>query len=65
MTDGSVNASLPKTANPDDLTFAQAMDLLAARRDAAPAPKRGGFGRARPVKTTTVRKAAVRKKKTA
>ena len=65
VTDGSVNASLPKTANPDELTYAQAMDLLAARRDAAPAPKRS-FGRARPVKTAAARKTTVaRKKKTA
>jgi len=66
VTDGSVNASLPKSANPNELTFAQAMDLLEARRDAAPAPKRGGFGRARAVKTTATRKTtAARKKKTA
>jgi topoisomerase IA-like protein len=61
-----VNASLPKTANPDELTFVQAMDLLEARRDAAPAPRRGGFGRARAVKTAAARKTtAARKKKTA
>jgi DNA topoisomerase-1 len=66
VTDGSVNASLPKTANPDELTFVQAMDLLEARRDAAPAPRRGGFGRARAVKTAAARKTtAARKKKTA
>jgi DNA topoisomerase-1 len=66
VTDGSVNASLPKTANPDELTFTQAMDLLEARRDAAPAPRRGGFGRARVVKTAATKKpATARKKKTA
>ena len=45
VTDGSVNASLPKTMNPDAITYEQAADLLAARRDAAPAPRRGGFKR--------------------
>jgi len=45
VTDGSVNASLPKTADPEALTFEQAMELLNARRDMAPAPKRGGFTR--------------------
>jgi DNA topoisomerase-1 len=45
VTDGSVNASLPKTADPEALTFEQAMELLNARRDMAPAPKRGGFKR--------------------
>jgi DNA topoisomerase-1 len=45
VTDGSVNASLSKTMNPDEVTYEQAMELLAARRDAAPAPRRGGFKR--------------------
>jgi DNA topoisomerase-1 len=45
VTDGSVNASLPKTMDPDAVTYEQAMELLAARRDAAPAPRRGGFKR--------------------
>jgi DNA topoisomerase-1 len=45
VTDGTVNASLPKTANPDAITYEEAMELLAARRDAAPAPRRGGFTR--------------------
>src|SRR5687767_1257612 len=49
VTDGSVNASLPKTQDPEKLTFEQATELLNARRDMAPAPKRasrgGGFKR--------------------
>ena len=45
VTDGTINASLPKTADPNALTFEQAMELLNARRDMAPAPKRGGFKR--------------------
>ena len=45
VTDGTTNASIPKSMNPDQLTWEQAQELLAARRDAAPAPKRGGFKR--------------------
>jgi DNA topoisomerase-1 len=45
VTDGSLNASLPKTMNPDALTYEQAVELLAARKDAAPMPRRGGFKR--------------------
>jgi DNA topoisomerase-1 len=47
VTDGTTNASIPKTVSPEALTYAQATELLAARRDAAPSP-RGGRGRARP-----------------
>jgi DNA topoisomerase-1 len=45
VTDGTTNASIPKTTAPEALTYAQGAELLAARRDAAPAPRRG---RARP-----------------
>ena len=45
VTDGTTNASIPKAMNPDQLTWEQAQELLAARRDAGPAPKRGGFKR--------------------
>ena len=36
VTDGTTNASIPKTMTPEALTYAQADELLAARRDAAP-----------------------------
>jgi DNA topoisomerase-1 len=45
VTDGTTNASIPKTMTPEQITYEQAMELLAARRDAAPSPKRGGFKR--------------------
>jgi DNA topoisomerase I len=45
VTDGSLNASLPKTMNPEAITYEQAAELLAARKDAAPTPRRGGFKR--------------------
>ena len=49
VTDGTTNASIPKGSNPDSLTFPQAMELLEARRNAAPSQRRTG-GRRR---TTT------------
>jgi DNA topoisomerase-1 len=45
VTDGTTNASLPRGASPDALTFEQAAELLAARRDAAPSPRRGASRR--------------------
>jgi DNA topoisomerase-1 len=51
VTDGTTNASIPKTTAPEALTYAQATELLAARRDAAPSP-RGGRARPRAVKAT-------------
>jgi DNA topoisomerase-1 len=46
VTDGTTNASLPKGTSPEALTFEQAQELLQARRDAGPAPRRaGGRGR--------------------
>jgi DNA topoisomerase I len=61
VTDGSVNASLPKTQDPEKLTFEQATELLNARRDMAPAPKRGGFKRK--AASATVAKAKGTKRK--
>jgi len=47
VTDGTTNASLQKGSNPESLTYDQAQDLLEARRNAAPAPRRGGPSRGR------------------
>ena len=44
VTDGDVNASIPKGTNPESVTFEQAMELMEARRNAAPSAKRGGAG---------------------
>jgi DNA topoisomerase I len=41
VTDGTTNASIPKGANPETLTWEQAQELLAARRDAAPVSRKG------------------------
>ena len=51
VTDGTTNASIPKTTAPEVLTYAQATELLAARKDAAPAARRGR-PRPRAVKAT-------------
>jgi DNA topoisomerase I len=45
VTDGTTNASIPKNVSPDALTYEQAIELLAARRDAAPMPRRGAVKR--------------------
>jgi DNA topoisomerase-1 len=51
VTDGTTNASIPKTTSPETLTYAQANELLAARRDAAPTP-RGSRARPRAAKAS-------------
>jgi DNA topoisomerase-1 len=57
VTDGTTNASLPKGTNPETLTFAQAVELLEARRGAVPMPKRAsGRGRAGGAKKTAAAK---------
>ncbi|HET9267561.1 MAG TPA: DNA topoisomerase, partial [Vicinamibacterales bacterium] len=65
VTDGSVNASLPKTADPNALTFEQAAELLNARRDMAPAPKRAGRGGGFKRKPASVAPKAAKAKKKA
>jgi DNA topoisomerase-1 len=40
VTDGTTNASIPKGSSPETLTFEKAIDLLEARRSAAPSPRR-------------------------
>ena len=52
VTDGTTNASVPKSMNPDAITFEQAMELLEARRNAAPSPRRAAGGRRRAAAST-------------
>jgi DNA topoisomerase I len=59
VTDGETNASLPKDVKPDDLTFEQALDLLAARAAA------GGTKKKKKTSKKTAKKATKAKKKTA
>ena len=63
VTDGTTNASLPKGLNPERVTFEQATELLEARRNAAPSPRRGAAAAAagappQPRRTRSARKAA-------
>ena len=62
VTDGQTNASLPRGVNPQELTFEQALDLLAARAERAPAkaPRKKAAK-----KTATAKKAAKTVKKKA
>jgi DNA topoisomerase-1 len=58
VTDGTTNASIPKGSNPEAMTFEQATELLEARRNAAPSPRRGGgrrTARATPTRSGTGR----------
>ena len=64
VTDGTVNASLPKGGDPAALSIAEAVELLNARAAAGPGKPsrgRGGSDRARPA--AAARKRAVRSKK--
>ncbi len=53
VTDGTTNASIPKGLNAEAVTFEQATELLEARRNAAPSPRRAaGRGRAASARAT-------------
>jgi DNA topoisomerase-1 len=61
VTDGTTNASVPKSTNPESVTFQQAVELLEARRNAAPSPRRGAAGgrrRTAPATAPRARKSA-------
>jgi len=60
VTDGTTNASIPRTTSPDALTYAQGMELLAARREAAPSARRSG-PRRRAVKAPAPKRRSRRK----
>jgi DNA topoisomerase-1 len=59
VTDGTTNATLPKDTTPEELTFQQALDLLAERAARGPATPRGRRGRA--AKSSAPKKPAARK----
>jgi DNA topoisomerase-1 len=67
VTDGTTNASIPKGMSPETVTWEQAQELLAARRDAVPMPRRGAArGRAgTKAKTAGVTKRPPAKRKAA
>ena len=45
VTDGTTNASIPRGTNPESVTYEQAVELLEARRNASPSPRRGASRR--------------------
>ncbi|MDB5167501.1 MAG: topA [Candidatus Saccharibacteria bacterium] len=59
VTDGTKNAKIPKDTDPKTITHEQAKEMIAA----APAAKKGRFGRKTTVKKTTTRKKAPAKKR--
>ena len=66
VTDGTTNASIPKGMNPETLTWEQAQELLAARRDAVPMPRKNApRGRAAKGKTKTASPARGARRKAA
>jgi DNA topoisomerase-1 len=66
VTDGTTNASIPKGMNPETITWGQAQELLAARRDAVPVPRKTATrGRAAKAKTKTAAPARAAKRKSA
>ena len=65
VTDGTTNASIPKGSNPESLTVEQAMELLEARRNAAPSPRRAGGGRRAARATPAARAASGRSRRKA
>ncbi len=65
VTDGDVNATLPKSVNAEALTLEEALKLIAAKREAgggkkAPARKKAAGGKA-PAKTAAAKKAPAKK----
>ncbi len=67
VTDGTTNASLPKDMTAESVTFAQAVDLLAARAAKAPTRKRAVKKKTAKKKTatkSTTKKKATKKKAT-
>ena len=60
MTDGTTNATLPKTVAPESLTLEEAAQLIDARAAAGPAKKKGRAT----AKKAPAKKAPAKKKKT-
>ena len=55
VTDGTTNASVPKGLNPESVTFERAVELLEARRNMVPSPRRAGGGSRRRAAVSTSR----------
>jgi DNA topoisomerase-1 len=63
VTDGTTNASLPRTMSPEELTFERALDLLAERAVKGPSKKKAAKKKAtkKTAKKATKKKAATKK----
>lgn len=62
LTDGETNASLPKAASIETLTFHEALDLLAAKAALGPSKKTAKKTKASPRKTATKKKSATKRR---
>jgi DNA topoisomerase-1 len=62
VTDGTTNASLPKDASPEEITFEYALTLLQARAEAGPGKKRPMRRKAATKKAAPAKKKAAKKK---
>jgi DNA topoisomerase-1 len=62
VTDGTTNASLPKDASPEEITFEYALTLLQARAEAGPSKKRPVRRKATAKKAAPAKKKAAKKK---
>jgi len=62
VTDGTTNATLPKTIDKDQLTLEEAAQLIDARAAAAAAPAKGKAKRKAPAKKAAAKKAPAKKK---
>ena len=63
VTDGTTNASLPRTANPEELTLEEALELLAARAAKGPAKKKAAKKAVKKTAKKAVKKAAEKTEK--
>jgi len=61
VTDGTTNATIPKDMKPEDVTEAQAIELIDARAAKGPAKKKGGRKKAPAKKKAAPKKAAAAK----
>jgi len=62
VTDGTTNASLPKGVGPDEITFQQTLDLLAARAARGPAKKKAPRKKKKAANKRTAKKKAPKRK---
>ncbi len=67
VTDGKINATIPKKIDPKEVTLEQAKEMIADKIAKGPSKRRGGkiTKKTAPKKKTTAKKKTVTKKKTA